>query len=188
MALEKRLGRELTATADTFNAALEHINPTNGNYPERMVSYYYIQALAKTLAPASVLLELPVTGKHGRADNHIDALIFNDCELIVAEFKVGWASSHWQALAHDLSRLRGPVAQEILEKFYRKRRRKQWAFLGTDCCNRNDADVWKSGKPVRRRIVPPALLDAYRDYVPVWHAKGPGYDGCYLTWALLPFG
>lgn len=111
MELKRRLRRELLATAETFAATLNHIEPTvhldpndeNNNYPERMFSYYYIQALAKALAPASRLLELPVTGKRGhRMVNHVDALIFNDREVIVAEFKLGWAQSHWEALSRAL--------------------------------------------------------------------------------------
>ncbi len=195
MELKGRLRRELVATARAFTDALDHINPTahinptdDSNYPERMVSYYYIQALARALAPASVLLELPVTGKRGhRMDNHVDALIFNDREVIVAEFKLGWAPSHWEALARDLARLQGPVAREIRRKFTDKRRRRPWVFLGADCWRENVADVWKSGKPAIRRTLPPALGKAYRDYVPVWEEKGTSFDGYYLTWALLPF-
>lgn len=174
---------------EEFADVLDHINPTDdNNYTERMVSYYYIQALAKALAPASVLLELPVTGKCSQhANNHVDALIFNDREVIVAEFKVGWAPSHWEALARDLARLQGPIAQEIRRKFIDKRRRRPWVFLGADCWRQKVADVWKSGNTAGRRTVPRALGKAHRDYVCVWAEKGASFDGYYLTWALLPF-
>src|SRR5712691_263014 len=120
MDLKRRLRRALKATAKEFDEALTPFDPTSGDktYPERMVSYYYIQGLATALASASVLLELPVTGKGGhRMDNHVDALIFNDREVVVAEFKLGWAPSYWSALARDLARLQGPVAQEIRGRF-----------------------------------------------------------------------
>jgi hypothetical protein len=120
-------------------------------------------------------------------DNHIDALIFNDHEVIVAEFKLGWAPSHWEALARDLARLQGPIAQEIRRKFTDKRRRRPWVFLGADCWRKNVADAWKSGKPMTKRVLSPALGKAHRDYVHVWLEKGTGFDGYYLTWALLPY-
>ena len=50
MELKGRLGKELRATAKTFADVLDQIDPTKNNYPERMVSYYYIQALASALA------------------------------------------------------------------------------------------------------------------------------------------
>jgi len=90
MDLKQRLLRALKTTTKEFNHALKRVEPTVGDktYPERMVSYYYIRAIAKALLPrANVLLELPVTGKHEhRQDNHIDALIFNDRELVVDGF------------------------------------------------------------------------------------------------------
>jgi hypothetical protein len=102
MDLKQRLLRALKTTTKEFNHALKCFDPTVGDktYPERMVSYYYIRAIAKALPRANILLELPVTGKHEhRQDNHIDALIFNDRELVVAEFKRGWAPSHWEFLS-----------------------------------------------------------------------------------------
>ncbi len=121
-------------------------------------------------------------------DNHIDALIFNDHDMVAAEFKVGWAQSHWDALAKDLARLQGPAAREVRKKFIDKRRRRSWIFLGTDCWRQNIANiVWKLGNPEKRRALPAALGRAHRDYVTVWKDEGPGFDGYYLTWALLPF-
>ena len=194
MKLQARLRRELVVAAKTFDCALTHINPTGeNNYPERMVSYYYIGALARALAPASVLLEIPITGKRSRrTDNYVDALVFNHRELIVAEFKVGWAQGHWEAIARDLERLRGQVAKEIRTKFYNtsKRARRPWVFLGTDCWRENVADVWKSGKPGKRHSLPSALgkANVHRDYLCVWDDEtGPSFDGYYLMWALLPF-
>ena len=188
MELQRRIDKALSATTEELAHTLDEIDPTDNNYPERMVSYFYIQALARALKTESVLLELPVTGKRSqRANNHVDALIFNDREVIVAEFKVGWAPSHWEALARDLARLRGPVAQEIGRKFYKKQRRRPWIFLGADCWKPHIADAWKSGKPAKGWTLPPALGKAHRNYVQVWSEKGPGFDGYYLTWALLPF-
>jgi hypothetical protein len=187
--IKKRISGALSETAEEFEGALDDIDPTRGNYPERMVSYYYIQALVRALKTTSVLLELPVTGKrNNRADNHIDALVFNDREMIVAEFKVGWAPSHWESLARDLQRIQGPAGQEIGRKFLKKRHRKSWIFLGADCWYQHIAESWKSGEPIKRRALPPALGKAcYRDYVRVWDLKGKDYDGYYLTWALFPF-
>ena len=126
--------------------------------------------------------------KRGRKqDNHIDALEFNDREVVVAEFKVAWAQSHWDALTRDLARLQGPVSQEMRRKFIDKRRRCPWVFLGADCWRQKVADVWKSGSTAGRRTVPPALDKAHRDYVRVWAEEGTSFDGYYLTWALLPF-
>jgi hypothetical protein len=118
-----------------------------------MVSYYYVQALAKALAPARVLLEVPVTGRIGRGrDNHVDALVFNDRELLVAEFKRAWTPSHWGDLARDLGRLRGPVAREIGRGFVDGRRRRSFILLGADCWYLEFANAWKSGESVRRWI------------------------------------
>ncbi len=188
MNLKRRLHRALAIKAKEFNHALgQGFEPTTGNYPERMVSYYYIQAIAMALPRANVFLEVPVTGKRGRKqDNHIDALVFNDREIVIAEFKVGWAQSHWDALARDLARLQGPVAQEIRGKF-KKAGRHPWIFLGADCWRQKVADVWKSGNTVGRRTVPPTLGKAHRDYVRVWEGTEKSCDGYYLTWALLPF-
>lgn len=188
MDLEGRFRRALKATANKFARALTSFEPTFGvsTYPERMVSYYYIQALAKALAPASVLLELPVTGKRGR-NNHIDALVFNDCEVVVAEFKRAWTPSHWEDLARDLARLQSPVAREIREGFTDKRRRRSYVLLGADCWYRETANAWKSGSPAKRWNTPPSFLAAHRDYVRVYQGKGEDYDGYYFTWALSPF-
>lgn len=116
MEIAHRLRAALTASSKVFSRALDSFDPAPGAknpYPERMVSYYYVQALAKALAPARVLLEVPVTGRSGRGrDNHVDALVFNDRKLVVAEFKRAWTPSHWGDLARDLARLRGPVARE----------------------------------------------------------------------------
>ena len=153
-----------------------------------MFSHYYIQALKKALSLGHVLLELPVTGRLGnRINDHIDALIFNDSELIVAEFKVGWAQSDWENLETDLVRLRGPVAQEIGKKFTQKQRRHPWIFLGVDCWRKSVADTWKSGKPSIRHKLPDAFANARRDYLQIWKEKGEGFDGYYLMWALLPY-
>src|SRR3990170_2564059 len=98
MDLAQRIRRALATTAREFNRALTCFDPAPGRvntYPERMVSYYYIHALSRALASARVLLEIPVKGKSKRGwDNHIDALIFSDRELVLAEFKVAWAPSH----------------------------------------------------------------------------------------------
>ena len=189
MELEQRLHRALAITTKEFNHALEQgFEPTAGNYPERMFSYYYIRAIAMAVPRANVFLEVPVTGKRGhKQDNHIDALVFNNSEVVVAEFKVGWAQSHWDALTRDLARLQGPVAQDIRSKFSDKRPRRTWVFLGADCWRQRVADMWKSGNTAGRRTVPPALGKVYRDYVCVWEGKGKSFDGYYLTWALLPF-
>lgn len=119
MDLKQRLHQALAITTKEFNHALEQgFESTAGNYPERMVSDYYIRAIAMALPRANVFLEVPVTGKRGsNQDHHIDALVFNDREVVVAEFKVAWAQSHWDALTRDLARLQGPVAQEIRRKF-----------------------------------------------------------------------
>ena len=188
MGLKGRLRRALRATAREFDHALTSFEPTSGpsTYPERMVSYYYIQALAKALAPASVLLELPVTGKRGK-DNHIDAIIFNNREVVVAEFKRAWTPSHWGDLARDLVRLRGPVAREIRQGFTNNRRRRSYVLLGADCWYRETANAWKSGSPAKRWNTPPPFLAAHRDYLRVFREEGKDYDGYYFTWALIPF-
>jgi hypothetical protein len=149
MDLKRRLHRALKIAAKEFNHALGRFEPTVGDktYPERMVSYYYIRAIAKALPRANVLLELPVTGKQKhRQDNHIDALIFNDRELVVAEFKRGWAPSHWESLARDFERLRGPnVEKAILRGFGNRPLPPAYIVLGSDCWRPEKAETWKSG-------------------------------------------
>ena len=77
MELTARVNKFVQAANADFARALDSIDPTNGNYPERMVSHFYIRAIANALRTKSVLIELPVTRKTSqRADNHIDALIF----------------------------------------------------------------------------------------------------------------
>ena len=192
MRLEERFRKKLGTAAKAFRHALNQFEPTSGanSYPERMMSYYYIQALERALAPASVLLEIPVAGKRGRGrDNHIDALIFNDSEMVVAEFKRVLRPSRWGELARDLARLRGPVAQQIRERFGDDRRPpRPFILLGADCWYEHDADVWKSGRRAKGRPLPPTLRTAHRDYLRVfpWD-EGPGWDGYYFVWALLPF-
>jgi len=187
--LKERVKRGVKAARKDFARTLDSIDPTYNNYPERLVSHFYIRALAQALKTKSVLQELPVTGKASqRADNHVDALIFNDSELVVAEFKVGWAPSHWEALAKDLNRLRGPVAQQIARKFTDKQKRTAWIFIGADCWQPHIAEAWKLGKPARRWTLPSSLGNAYyRDYIRVWRDKGKGFNGYYLTWALFKF-
>lgn len=193
MGLERRLRRALTITASEFKHALSQgFEPTTGNktYPERMVSYYYIRAIAMALPHANVFLELPVTGKHGRKqDNHIDALVFNDRELVVAEFKVGWAPSHWEAIARDFQRLTGSVAKEIREKFEGRQRRRAFIFLGTDSWRLEKAEIWTSGKRSGKWNLPKLMLAdrVHRDYLPVFREEEKDYDGYYFTWAVIPF-
>lgn len=191
MDLKRRLRGALRITTKEFNQALERFEPTTGDkvYPERMVSYYYIRAIAKALPRAHVLLELPVTGKRGRKqDNHIDALVFNDREVVVAEFKVGWAPSHWEALARDFERLRGPIAQEIRGMFRDDQRRRAFIFLGADCWYLEKAKAWASGmRSGKEWSLPQPMLATDREYLPVYHDKGKDYDGYYFTWAVTPF-
>ena len=192
MELAQRLSKALRVTSSDLNRALGCFDPAPGrdnSYPERMVSYYYIRALAKALPGANVLLEIPVTGRSKRGwDNHIDALIFNDREVIAAEFKVAWAPSHWVALARDLERLRGSsVAKELRTGFTDRRRRRSYILLGADCWYRRRADAWKSGVRAGTRALPKSMLASQRDYLCVYPETGRDYDGYYLTWALFPF-
>ncbi|MGC2519273.1 MAG: hypothetical protein WA373_09255 [Burkholderiales bacterium] len=190
MDLKQRLREALTVTTREFKRALaQSFEPTTGvkAYPERMVSYYYIRAIAMALSPANVFLELPVT-RGGKQDNHIDALVFNHDEVVAAEFKVGWAPSHWDALARDLKRLRGPIAKEIRNKFKGGPRRRPFIFLGSDCWNPEKAKVWTSGIQSGGWNLPKPMLAAHdRDYLRVYPDKGKGYDGYYFTWALFDF-
>ena len=192
MQIARRIRAALNTTSKVFCRALDSFDPAPGAtnpYPERMVSYYYIQALAEALAPARVLLEAPVTGKSGRGrDNHVDALVFNDRELVVAEFKRAWTPSHWVDLARDLSRLRGPVAREISRGFLDDRRRRSYILLGADCWFLEFANAWKSGLSAKRWVLPHTFRRAYRDSLTVYDwPDGPDLDGYYLTWALLPY-
>lgn len=191
MVFTRRLRRALRITTKEFNAALERFDPTTGDktYPERMVSYYYIRAITKALPGANVLLELPVTDKRGRKQvNHIDALIFNDREVVVAEFKRGWALSHWEALSRDFKRLRGPkIAPEIRKRFVDDQRRRAIIFLGADCWYLEKAKAWKSGRRSGNWILPKPMLAAEREYLRVYSGKGKDYDGYYFTWAVIPF-
>lgn len=146
MRLERRLRRALEVAKDDFDRALASYEPTSGvnSYPERMISYYYIQALAKALQPASVLLEIPVAGARGhRRDNHIDALIFNDRETIIAEFKRAWTPSHWRDLAGDLKRVQGRAGREMRKRFEDNHKRRSFVFLGADCWYSEVAEAWK---------------------------------------------
>ena len=191
MELRQRGRNALRSAARDFNCALDHFDPApnrNNSYPERMVSYYYIQALARALPSANVLLEIPVTGRPRRGwDNHIDALIFNDREVVVAEFKVAWAPSHWVDLAGDLERLRTPtVAREILAGFS-VRRHRPYIFLGADCWRPERADAWTSGMKAGKWVLPKSMLASQRDSLCVYPDKGTDFDGYYFTWAVIPF-
>src|SRR5260221_904157 len=198
MELSGRLRKALGITAREFNGALELYDPAPGRdntYPERMVSYYFIRALARALANSNVLLEIPITGRTRRGwDNHIDALVFNDDEIVVAEFKVGWAPSHWMALAKDLERLQRPsVAKEIrncLERSPRGaaiRHQRPYIVLGSDCWFQDRANAWKAGSKSGNWVLPKAMLPAKRDYLAVYDDEGADFDGYYFTWALMPF-
>lgn len=192
MVLAQRFAIGLGDIIKNLNGALDCFDPMSGrdnSYPERMISYYYIQALAKALPDAKVVLELPVTGRSSRGkDNHIDALVFNDREMVVAEFKVGWAQSHWASLERDLERLCMPsVREDIRACFTDDRRRREFVFLGTDCWRRDRALTWKSGRRSGTSILPQSLSAAKRDFFCVYDEKGKGCDGYYLTWALLPY-
>jgi hypothetical protein len=193
MDLKRRLRRALTITAKEFKDALDQgFEPTTGNktYPERMVSYYYIRAIAMALPRANVFLELPVTGKRERKqDNHIDALVFNDREVVVAEFKVGWAPSHWEALARDFQRLTGPIAKEIRKKFKGSLQRRAFIFLGADCWRLEKAKIWTSGIRSGKWNLPKPMLAprVHRDSLRVFSENGKDYDGYYFTWAVIPF-
>ena len=191
MDLKKRLHRALTSTAREFNRSLDRFDPTIGDktYPERMVSYYFIRAVAKALPPANVLLELPVIGKRKHIqDNHIDALVFNDRELVLAEFKRGWAPGHWESLYRDFERLKGSnVAKEIRRGFRNDQHRRAYIFLCADCWYLEKAKAWKSGKPLGAKwSLPKPMLAAHRDYLTVYSEIGKDYDGYYFTWALIP--
>ncbi len=198
MDLKQRLRKALTITTREFKIALDQgFEPTTGNkvYPERMVSYYYIRAIAMALSPpmalspANVFLELPATGtRGGKQDNHIDALVFNHDVVVVAEFKVGWAPSHWDALARNLKRLRGPIAKEIRKKSKGGPQRRPFIFLGSDCWYPEKAKVWTSGMQSGGWSLPKPMLAAHhRDYLCVYPDKGKGYDGYYFTWAVFDF-
>lgn len=192
MEIAHRLRAALTASSKVFSRALDSFDPAPGAknpYPERMVSYYYVQALAKALAPARVLLEVPVTGRSGRGrDNHVDALVFNDRKLVVAEFKRAWTPSHWGDLARDLARLRGPVAREIGRGFLDRRPRRSFILLGADCWYLEFANAWKSGSSAKRWVLPRAFRRAHRDNLTVYDwPEGSDLDGYYFTWALLPY-
>jgi hypothetical protein len=197
MGLEQRLRNALKVTADEFNRALYQFDPTpdrSNSYPERMVSYYYVRALARALPRANVFLEIPIRGRSNRGwDNHIDALIFNDREVIVAEFKVAWAPEHWESLARDLARLRrASVAEEIRMCFDKAERvaprpRRPFIFLGADVWRPERAEAWKSGDNAGNWALPTSMLASRRDYVCVYPDKGKDFDGYYLTWALFDF-
>lgn len=192
MQIAQRVRAALTTTSKVLGRALDSFDPAPGAknpYPERMVSYYYIQALVKALAPAMALLEVPVTGRSGRGrDNHVDALVFNDRELVVAEFKRAWTPSHWSDLARDLARLRGPVGREIRRGFIDGRRRRPYILLGADCWYLEVANAWKSGSPAKQWVLPRVFRGAHRDNLTVYEwPQGPDLDGYYFTWALLPY-
>lgn len=189
MAFERRFRGALEITAKEFRQALDRYEPTTGNktYPERMFSYYYIRAIAKALPRANVLLELPITSKHGhRQDNHIDALIFNDRMVVAAEFKRGWAPSHWRDLAKDLERFGGRIADEIRSGFRRRRPRHAFILLGSDCWKLKHAKEWTAGTRSGRWNFPRTEFE-HRDYLRVYKDKGRDYDGYYFTWAVIPF-
>ncbi len=195
MELKQRLRKALSDTAGEFNRALARFDPApdrDNSYPERMVSYYYVQALARALRTTNVFLEIPVKGRSKRGwDNHIDALIFNDHEVVVAEFKVAWAPEHWESLALDLERLkRTSVVKEIRKSFEKAervatRRRRSFIFLGADVWRPERAEAWKSGEKAGNWVLPKSMLLSQRDYVRVYRDKGKDFDGYYLTWALF---
>lgn len=192
MELEKRLYKSLKVMAREFNGALDRFDPApsrTNSYPERMVSYYYIQAIARALPGANVLLEIPVTGESRRGwDNHIDALVFNDREVVAAEFKVAWAPSHWVALARDLERLRkARVMREIRAGFSGRGRRRWYILLGSDCWYRARAEAWKSGKKAGNWVLPESMRASHRGYICVYPNQGKDFDGYYFTWALMDF-
>ena len=192
-ALRYRLRRSLERAAKRFNHALNQFDPTTGEktYPERMVSYYFVRAVGEALQGANVLLEMPVT-IGGRQDNHIDALIYSEQEVVLAEFKRGWAPSHWKSLATDYERLqRVSLTKEIQSKFRIRCPRRAYIFLGTDCWVEWIGEIWKTGESSRGWTLPKMLHETTRDYVRVYKCepddKGKGYDGYYFAWALAPY-
>ena len=191
MSLQERLRQAIKAAARKFNRTIDSYEPTfDANpYPERLVTYYYVQALANALGSGSVLLEVPVTGSSGkRRDNHIDALVFSEHDLVLAEFKRAWTPSHWKLLAADLKRLQELAGREVRGRFRHGPQRRAWLLLGSDCWREAVANVWKSGSAAKGWAVPTPFLRADRDYVTVYRENGQDYDGYYLTWALVRLG
>ena len=108
--------------------------------------------------------------------------------MVAAEFKRGWAPSHWGSLGRDFDRLRGPISREILGRFIDNRRRRAFILLGADCWYPEKAKAWKSGKEAGRWSLPKPMLATDRDYLRVYSDKGKGYDGYYFTWAIKSLG
>jgi len=186
------LAHSIEVAATRFDAAQQAFRVTTKRnaYPERTVSYFYVEALRQALGGAEVLLEVPIAGAaSGRRDNHIDALVFNCDVAILCEFKRVWGPSHWQWLAEDVARIGPSVVADIASRFTsgpESAPRRLFAFFGADCWYEHIAGLWLTGTSDRRWLLPEVFREMTRGTHTVWRRPGEDFDGYYLTWALTP--
>jgi hypothetical protein len=191
--LYDRISREVERNLLGLDVARRKFQLSQGGnaYPERVLSYFFIRAIADAKGGADVFLEVPVLNtKSGRRDNHLDALVFNNEVAILAEFKRGWTPRLWQDLAADVKRVRDVVGGDVLKRFRDKKPRRLHGFYGIDAWRAPIADAWLSGTEYRRWVLPDVFSKMDRRMHFVWEnpdkSKVKDDHPYYALWALEP--
>ncbi len=173
--------REIQRSAQSFQIC----DLGRNGFPERMVSYHLIHAIARTLDNPVTLLEVPIrNAANTKDDNHIDAIIFDEQTAIICEFKRAWAPSHWSNLATDARRVRAKVND--LRRRFPSAPKTFLGFYASDCWVGAIANSWVSGEnQYKKWILPEEFRLITRGKCEVSDFCGkPPEDGHYLTWAL----
>lgn len=154
-----------------------------GAYPERAITYFFIQALREAI-DGTVILETPfqnqVTSKH---EFHLDAVVFNDDLVILAEFKTAGAPAHWDLLAADFNRVNA-FAKVIDTRFRVAKPRRLFEFYGVDAWRERIAEVWLTGNPSHGWKLPDVFREMNRGIERVWTKKAADFDSYHLLFAL----
>ena len=175
----QRCAREIDNAVTAFDVC----DLSRNGYPERLLTYYLIQAVARCLERPKVLLEVPIRNPADtRDDNHIDAIVFDDATAFLCEFKRAWAPRHWVDLAADARRV-SAVEDDLALRFGR-RPRQLIGFYASDCWQKAVATAWCTGTSYKRWQLPEVFRSMTRGSCTVSERKGTSFDGHYLTWAL----
>ncbi len=175
----QRSAREIDAAVSAFDVC----DLARNGYPERMLTYYLIQAVARCLKRPQVLLEVPIRNPADtRDDNHIDAIVFDKDAAFLCEFKRAWAPRHWVDLAADARRVR--ALEDGLGRRFSHRPHRLFGFYAADCWYKAVAAAWCTGTTYRRWQLPEVFRPMRRGSCTVFERKGTSFDGHYLTWAL----